>query len=412
MLIIARLPWSKKHFLKANFRLLEFFGYKMDNKRWTRAQYWRSYFGRSLLMGLTIYCAVYNFYDIFSNIAKDRVVQGIQAISLPSMAITAIIAHLHFIVYKTELDTLFGQIDDMVKFSLRLSPAISKPRLDKYSFISNLLIVLLYLTIPLAGMTNLQTPLIYLIQNGAQSNYSEIPMPFEVYYGTEPREDPKMFWLIAIIQTLQMMFSLAYFVPVLSCYFSIIYFLQSMNEITNLFFSHFFISAQDTDNPYNPEMIPFRGVLLLHQKLLRTMEMFADIMAAPLFAAFTFGVAYLALAFFEIVMYGFDPQNSKAAIMIMMSLAVTFCVMWFFQTISELTSHPLRALYFRPWYRIRDQKFLENFKFVMLRTSKEVKYTLGGLSTEATMDTYINLLKCAFSYTSLLKETKKRIDKA
>lgn len=88
----------------------------------------------------------------------------------------------------------------MVKFSLRLSPAISKPRLDKYSFISNLLIVLLYLTIPLAGMTNLQTPLIYLIQNGAQSNYSEIPMPFEVYYGTEPREDPKMFWLIAIIQ--------------------------------------------------------------------------------------------------------------------------------------------------------------------------------------------------------------------
>lgn len=107
---------------------------------------------------------------------------------------------------------------------------------------------------------------------------------------------------LSIFQTLQMMFSLAYFVPVLSCYFSIIYFLQSMNEITNLFFSHFFISAQDTDNPYNPEMIPFRGVLLLHQKLLRTMEMFADIMAAPLFAAFTFGVAYLALAFFEIVM--------------------------------------------------------------------------------------------------------------
>lgn len=52
---------------------------------------------------------------------------------------------------------------------------------------------------------------------------------------------------------------------------------------------------------------------------------------------------------------------------------------------------PRTILYFRPWYRVKNPEFLDNFKFVMLRTSNNVKYTLGGLSTQASMDTFVDV---------------------
>lgn len=103
-------------------------------------------------------------------------------------------------------------------------------------------------------------------------------------------------------QAFQMAMSVVYFSTVLSCYLSILYFLISMNEITNTLFECFFISHADKDNVRNEEMIPFRGVLILHQKLLKAMELYSDIVSTLIFIAFALGVLFLAVSFFEIIM--------------------------------------------------------------------------------------------------------------
>uniref|UniRef100_A0A8D8W860 Uncharacterized protein n=1 Tax=Cacopsylla melanoneura TaxID=428564 RepID=A0A8D8W860_9HEMI len=93
-----------------------------------------------------------------------------------------------------------------------------------------------------------------------------------------------------------------------------------------------------------------------------------------------------------------------------MSLLIALCIMWFFQYLSEMTTEPHQILYFRPWYRMRDQKFLHNLRFVMMRTTHQVKYTLGGLATQASMETFLSLLKCAFTYSRFLMEGKRRME--
>lgn len=108
---MAHLPWTKKSFLKLNVRLLELCGYKIGHTRWNCGQHVRAYCERALLMSLTLFLALYNLYDISSNIDRGRVVQGIQGLSLPLMSLAGVISHFHFSINKKKFEILLTQID-------------------------------------------------------------------------------------------------------------------------------------------------------------------------------------------------------------------------------------------------------------------------------------------------------------
>ncbi|KAL1462998.1 hypothetical protein WDU94_014791 [Cyamophila willieti] len=191
----------------------------------------------------------------------------------------------------------------MVQLSLQISSRISQPWLDGYSFASNCLLVFLYLTIPVAGFANvMQTPVLYRIQHGSETNYSEIPMGFELYYNLHPRTSSIRFWIVQAVQMFQISYSLAYFSVALSCYLSIVFFLVSMNEITSLYFKSFFMFNADVNNNSIDELIPLRGVLVLHQRVLKAMEFYSEIISPLILVAFIFAVMVLALSLFEIIM--------------------------------------------------------------------------------------------------------------